>query len=406
MQPPKPYSDELEKNGVTVVRVMSAEKAKSYVKQLKWEVRRYPELKESTGELLSPVMGGFGAMGSPSSFHSLTVRRLRREIHRAVTVQKPNTCGSIAAHFRWVNIPKPQGHRDMYTHVQCLMDRLSWRQPGTGVGGESFHRDVSPDLTEAEKKRCKCKNSTGYDATVTGGWLNLDDKPQYFSCVLGTHPKPEEKRSSGFVPVSKEEAKEYRKRRTRVVIPPGCFVCFYNQIVHEVLPTKQPAGGKGSWRLYCGFRWSGCSCTPKEFRYSSVTSSSVKGFGSPLDSFGSPLIPSGQRPPTYDRMHLVCWKDRLLDFSTRFVPHLVTEKGIVMRFLPPLASLRSVDRDEEPKFLRPYRQADKDILAPSPYLVPQRPSEVSEASEARERGPLGATGKGARRPPGWVPKRP
>jgi len=62
---------------------------------------------------------------------------------------------------------------------------------------------------------------------VYGGWINLDDKPQFFSCVLGSHC-PGDTSNGGFVPVSDEEALEIKTRKlsTKIEIPPGGILIF------------------------------------------------------------------------------------------------------------------------------------------------------------------------------------
>jgi len=70
---------------------------------------------------------------------------------------------------------------------------------------------------------------------VYGGWINLDDKPQFFSCVLGSH-RPGDTSSGGFVPVSEEEALEIKTRKlsTKIEIPPGGILIFQGETVTHV----------------------------------------------------------------------------------------------------------------------------------------------------------------------------
>ena len=149
----------LEQDGVTTIHCLDETARRECLKYVKWDIHRYPEQCIST-ERVTPIIGGFGAVGNPSSYHCRSVRKLRRRAYRAIKakLQKELT---------------DKGYR----YIQLLFDRLSWRSPGTSVGGESFHRDVSP-VCEADEI-----------SMVTGGWLNLDSTSQYFSCIPGTHTK-------------------------------------------------------------------------------------------------------------------------------------------------------------------------------------------------------------------------
>lgn len=263
-------------------------------------------------ERVTPVIGGFGAFGNPSSYHCRSVRKLRRRAYRAIKT-----------------VLQKELVEEGYRYIQLLFDRLSWRSPGTSVGGESFHRDVSP----------VCE--MGEISMVTGGWLNLDSTSQYFSCIPGTHTKkggyiPDAKR--GFVKFSKEETVELRKRRVAVEIPPGHIILFYNHLIHEVKAAKQKVGGTGSYRLYCGIRASSNTKTPFDYRQDIIDQA-------------SPILPSGDRPPIYSTRHLAFFKERLIEFSTRYKKVCLEEKTskdgesytVVKRFISSLNRLSQED---------------------------------------------------------------
>jgi len=117
-----------------------------------------------------------------------------------------------------------------------LFDRFSIRVFPEKIGAESWHRDVIPRD----------------DSIILGGWVNLDDTPQYFNCVPGTHSlDPTEISSEGFVKFNPEEIADFNQRRLRVLIPPGSAVIFFQNIVHEI--ARVPKGTPPSVRLYIGY---------------------------------------------------------------------------------------------------------------------------------------------------------
>ena len=320
----------LEQDGVTVIPCLTKEQRTTCLRYVKWDIHRYPELHSST-KRVTPIIGGFGAFGNPSSYHCRSVRKLRRRVYRA-----------IKAGLQKELLDKG------YRYIQLLFDRLSWRTPGTSVSGESFHRDVSPTC------------SSGEISMVTGGWLNLDSNSQYFSCIPGTHTKeggyvPDDK--SGFVKTTKEEAAELRKQRVAVEIPPGHIILFYNHLLHEVKATKQRVDGKGSYRLYCGIRASSDSKTPFDYEKD-------------IADQASPILPSGDRPPMYTTRHLAFFKKRLIEFSERYKEVCLEEKTskdgerykVVKRFIPSLKSLSH--EDTSIAMYTEYSEYDIEIMKP------------------------------------------
>ena len=142
------------------------------------------------------VLGGFSALGNPSSFHNYFVRFVRYKVFKILK-----------------NILKNQ-YKGKY--IQCLFDRMMYRPSGQTPSKESWHRDSSQSLHEND--------------TVFGGWVNFDDNSQYFSCVPGTYKKQDK---SGFMPIKDEDF-----TGTKVEIKPGHGILFHQTLIHEVLPTK------------------------------------------------------------------------------------------------------------------------------------------------------------------------
>jgi hypothetical protein len=148
---------ELHARGVTVVPILNEANRKAALAEILDNVRHSPELVEpiQPGTPLLVTLGGFGALGTASSFHFPIVRKLRGEILRKLG-------SALFSHQR--------------QNLEVLPDRLCLRLNGQAPGVETWHRDVSPILPHLQ-----------HSDMVTGGWLNLSNKVQKFSCVRDTH---------------------------------------------------------------------------------------------------------------------------------------------------------------------------------------------------------------------------
>jgi len=96
------------------------------------------------------VLGGFGALGNPSSFHHPLIRYIRK-------LFKYNIAMQLMKEF--VHLTKSP-----LTNVEMLYDRFCIRHENQGnVSPESWHRDFN-------KTKYDC------DADITfGGWINLNE---------------------------------------------------------------------------------------------------------------------------------------------------------------------------------------------------------------------------------------
>lgn len=158
-------------------------------------IQAFPEFKPGAEAY---VMGGFGALANPASFHNLVVRRLREWCMHA----------SVEGLWRdYVDTPGRRGAR-----LEQIIDRMMLRPKGTQPTSESWHRDVA--ILPA-----------GHEGDETfGGWLNLDDTTQFFHCVPGTHTQPRDAGKKGFATIADKELKAtYKAAYERVEIPPGRF---------------------------------------------------------------------------------------------------------------------------------------------------------------------------------------
>lgn len=224
------------------------------------EASNFPEFLDGVNKF---VMGGFAALGNPSSFHNQTVRNFR-EWAQAILVDE--LFGEMLA-------LQPEDWK-----LEQIMDRMTIRVAGETPSAESFHRDVSIFNTTDQ-----CQ--------IFGGWVNLDDEPQHFSCVLGSH-KTGTTTDTGFVKISKEEATAIKKNKlaTLVAIPPGAILVFHEEIVHEVLARKLR---RQLTRLYLAWRLTPGSTAMRP------------GLQQQLDQQGIVTIKSGQSPPMHAKLHWV-----------------------------------------------------------------------------------------------------
>lgn len=264
------------------------------------------------------VMGGFGALGNPSSFHHPQVRQLRLSLF--------NYTKSLFA--------------ELYPnrYIECLPDRFCIRNPGTSLSAESWHRDIS-NVSKNEKRGPD-------DDVIYGGWANLDENnTQYFSCVPNTHTENSDN-NGGFAKIQKEQAVAYKARRQRISIPPGHMLIFNEKTVHEVCPTKQKVK---SYRLFLKYRIT--TCPEPLFPDNQQIA---------LDQGVFPLS-LAQIPPIYGKLHAVCWKERLEEFSKNIQPAFLDTNASsirVQRFMPPL-------KNSNLGMFIPYKDEELDILTPT-----------------------------------------
>ena len=246
----------LENEGVVVIKsplVLSSLRAETR-EAFKQHIRESPEFRDPNPDdpTWKPQLGGFAAMANPSSFHHENVRKLR-EMFMSVMLD--------------ADVLPMKGRK-----LEKPFDRLMYRVVGEKPKAESMHRDEAIMAQDGD--------------TIFGGWVNLDDSSQYFSCAPKTHKEVGGK-NKGFAKIaSKEEQEFYRPQFRRIEIPPGCILVFYERLVHEVLSIKatQPV-----LRMMLGWR---------------VTNSNEPLFGSSttadwINNQAVPRIKSGQNPPVW-----------------------------------------------------------------------------------------------------------
>lgn len=256
---------------LTVAASDNAAKRASMREALSREVDNFPEYAEH--DIHQLVMGGFAALANPASFHNMTVRELRRLAHERVRPWAACLAKELA----------PTGAA--VWNFEQIIDRLMIRNPGTAPSAEAWHRDESPSACEGD--------------VILGGWWNLDDAQNTFTCVPGTHKDLHG--DGGFAKINdKALISQYAERAAKVAVPPGSILLFRANIVHCIEPTKLKYM---SYRLFTGWRLTRKStCLDAELPQRLKHQAIIK-------------IKSDQLPPMYATLHLVNWRPRLVEFA-------------------------------------------------------------------------------------------
>lgn len=306
---------QLKRTGVTTIPVfLLPEDLQLYQKKFQETLLTFPEyLRSPTDPTLNInqrkliyVLGGFAAFGNPASFHNHLVRALRIICRKRVLPLFQNITKNS---FRKLN------------NLEMLWDRFMFRYKGQSPSAETWHRDVIPPNKISE-----------WDE-VFGGWINMDSKPQYFSCILGSHLDTKlSELKEGFAVIPKKDVSTLNKYKTLVEVPPGHMIIFPQYIVHEVLgaPAKNDM-----MRLFLGWRLT----REKTWIHPDIPER--------VESQNIMKLPSGQLPAMYSKSHLMFYQNK--EFSPipkrdkvtlktwseeTFIPQLVnSQKELIPRFL-------------------------------------------------------------------------
>lgn len=266
---------QLEQYGVACIQVYNIGEIKKLQKEFDQTLIDFPEYnrdpidknKDSVGNPLSYVLGGFSALGNPASFHNPLVRKIRKRARETL----------IQEFFRPLFQKKYKNSGDV--KLEMLFDRMMFRPAGMKPVAESWHRDVM-------------KNDNLHpDDEIYGGWLNLDLMNQYFSCIPGSHLGVKQyDLTPGFAVIGKDEIKQVSQHKVKFRVPVGCCVIFPQYILHEVVAT---ANDYDMRRLFMGWR-------------TTVKNTSIHGnnkLKAILNNQGVPPLPGGMIPPMYASNH-------------------------------------------------------------------------------------------------------
>jgi hypothetical protein len=279
------FADDLKRYGVVTIPVFSADDRANVEKRM-WEAMdEFPEYKIK-GKRTQRVLGGFGALGNPSSFHHPLIQHLRNEIKSRVS--KPL--------FRRYN------HRGR--GLEVLFDRVCVRAGEFGTPTkESWHRDIY----DGGKYGLRSLPETD---EIFGGWINLSNTSQRFVGIVGSHKGEDarnaQKQAGGFAVLTESQIKQQRviqrlseqankqfgsvttDGQGQVVVPSGHMIVFFQRVLHSVVSGKQPKDPQ--LRLFFGHR----------LTYGSSPLFPLEGV---VTNNAVPRIPSGQIPPMYSMNH-------------------------------------------------------------------------------------------------------
>jgi hypothetical protein len=262
--------ERLQRIGVTTIPIISVNELEEIQERFNTTLEHFPEYNRSSedyrlnsvGDTLVYVLGGFAALGNPSSFHNPLVRELRVKCWKQV----------IKLFNKMIKRYYDKNLKDNYK-IEVLFDRMMYRMAGQKAVAEAWHRDVMPPELIDQRDE------------VFGGWINLDNTNQYFSCIPGSHLGITQRDiPSGFdamkkreiaIMMKKKDVKEAVKKMTkahkdkyleklikpimndvgkmrhRFKVPPGHMIIFPQYIMHEVVAC---AVKHNMYRLFLGWR--------------------------------------------------------------------------------------------------------------------------------------------------------
>lgn len=294
-------------------------------------LKQFPEFTTDAYINKAFVLGGFSALGNPSSFHNPFVRNLRQQMHTEL----------YHAIFSELMVSHYPDH-----NLEQLIDRMMFRPAGRVPVAESFHRDDSGGLAS--------------DLSM-GGWLNINDDDHIFSCVPGTHCLDADKKVSiGFSKLSKPQQAEMKGQRELIKVPAGHAIIFVDNIVHEVLARKCKFD---LMRVFLGFR------------LTTENQPLDRGLISNLMSQSVIKLKSGQIPCMYAALHISNWINKVEDFSRHIQPEFTTDFTfktgtrvgqsyvVVPRFMPDLETLSFLTK----KNLKYKEYTDREMAIHHPY---------------------------------------
>ena len=146
-----------------------------------------------------------------------------------------------------------------------------------------------------------------------GGWLNLNDSNQYFSCIPRSNL--DYKNGSGFSKIKKnsQEFLNLDNNKLKIEIKPGHCILFFQDLIHEILSSKSKID---MYRIFHSFRITKSS--ENIFNYENI-----------FKNQAVPYLPSGQIPPMYAKLHWTNHIEKLQEFST-FINEKCLEKNTLV----------------------------------------------------------------------------
>lgn len=295
-------ASDLSTYGVAVVPIMDRASRAWWNGALFEAMDEFPEYRV-TGRSVQRVLGGFGALGNPSSFHHPTVRAFRRLL-------KKLTIRPVAREYARQRFG---GEADA-VRLEAMFDRLCVRKDDfKSPSAEAWHRDIY-DADTYRLRPLPHSLPGGELDILIGGWSNLDDRDQAFVGLVGSHDETFATSGGGFATFSDADIRRFRfaerlaaqanatfgqtlrcNAAGEIVVPPGHAILFLQRLVHSVKSGPQPP--TPALRVFHGFR-----LTTEEaalFDHRSV-----------VENGAVPRIPSGQIPPMYSKNHYAAFSGR------------------------------------------------------------------------------------------------
>jgi len=253
------------------------------------------------------VLGGFGALGNPSSFHHPLRRQFMTEVY--------NFVGPLLAYQYKYSYIFYQLHtkKSPYSYLSMVPDRFAIRRTDQELTPESWHRDRSMHLQQSK------------DAFLLGGWVNLDKtKDQYFSCIPGEFPLFDATHTfyanqlnvdnGGF---QKENIPdELLAQKETIRIPPYHMIIFNELITHEVAKGEKKRAYDETQSSYrCFIKW---YISKKDTPYWSAERFS--NFIQDQTQIGMSYFQPDA--PMYASAHTSTAIPKLMEFSNQFIPEV------------------------------------------------------------------------------------
>lgn len=338
-------------DGTVVIPLLAKQHVDTFRSTINEEIVNGPEVVKDLKVNVSELVGGsFGAIGSPSSFHSKGVRILRRKTYDILI--RGGFCQDFAGLTGRLN-------------VEMLADRYRVQSVGTKVGGEKYHRDESSNAKEKD--------------VILGGWINLSNQTvQYFSCLVGTQLQTNKKRGFSKQNPTSEQLKNYKK----FTVNPGQLVLFYQNIMHQVNGTTLK---DESVRLHVGFRFTNSS--KQLFPLEKV-----------FENFEPFQLPSGQDARMWPKLWWTNWPKKLEALAQLYVPELQEERVLkkdpsvkriiipeVLKLIPSMRQHFIPYGEEERKMYTPRRLKKKHSL-PELDNKRKREREIQQVSVKKPKG--------------------
>ena len=293
---------DLGEHGVAVMPITDETARERWETQFWTAMDEFPEFIVK-GQNVQRVLGGFGALGNPASFHHPTMRKFRHELKSMV---HPVMCAYAQQRF-----PGEEAKSET-VHLEAMFDRLC-------VRAEEFHRPTAEawhrDIYDGSKYGLRELPQTlpnGEADLLFGGWSNLDHRKQRFVGLVGTQDDTVDA-AGGFSTFSKERIKEFGfnerlaqqagktygtsiqcDENGEILVPPGHAILFRQRLVHSVKSGPQP--NTPALRVFHGFRLT-CEKVPLFDLKCVVANNAV------------PRIPSGQIPPMYSQNHYAAFSN-------------------------------------------------------------------------------------------------